>query len=292
VAHQLSEDAAQTLFEVDRHVDPLVLEHVCDGVEELRVDEAIGQLTVHDERLELVEQLQFLVESDVTGLDAALDVQHVVLELGVADLHDVLGFVGFERELLGVLDRFDLGLDVLVPDDGLDRGVVHVDDQILDLQVLVLDRGREVNELHRLLVVSVLVLDQVRVARFAGENHVLLFVVLFPSLRFLGIIRIGGARILVAALFAFLIRIGVRIGVARSRVILVLVGVVAVVGVSVVVLFGVCMFVFRFVFVPLFVVLILLLEVDYLVALEHDVLLVVLVVFLVFQLLVAFYGET
>lgn len=84
-------------------------------------------MAVHNERFKLVEQLQFLCQADVPRLYSALNVEHVVLEVGVTDLHDVFRFVGFKTQLFCILYWLQLRFNVLVAYDGFDTGVVHVD---------------------------------------------------------------------------------------------------------------------------------------------------------------------
>lgn len=94
----------------------------------------------------------------------------MVLELSVAHLHDVFRLLRFKAQLLGILDRLQLGLNVLVANDGLNTGVMHIDDQILYLQVLILYGGSEVDEFHWFPVVLLPVLHQVRVGGLGGED--------------------------------------------------------------------------------------------------------------------------
>jgi len=98
-------------------------------------------------------------------------------------LHDVFRLLRFKAQLLGILDRLQLGLNVLVANDGLNTGVMHIDDQILYLQVLILYGGSEVDEFHWFPVVLLPVLHQVRVGGLGGEDKVLLRVLLSAFVR-------------------------------------------------------------------------------------------------------------
>jgi len=83
----------------------------------------------------------------------------VILELCVTNLDDIFWFVCLKTQLFGILDWFQVCLNVFVADDGFNTGVVHVDDQVFDLQILVLNGGGEVDEFHWLSVVFIAVLD-------------------------------------------------------------------------------------------------------------------------------------